>query len=1411
MTEPFATAHVAAELDWNDLDSELQRRVTEAAEKARKTLQENLDKWTLSVKVKLEPSIADFRRAARLALRELELTKEVKLRTSAAELKRWADNLKERIGRQSFTASVRPTVNTARFPREMQAALRQISRLFDFTIPVRPTVDTTRFPRELQRKLREMSRLFDFTIPVRVELDLATARARLESFLRERSMQVRVQLIGLDRLRNLRVPDMATLAGNVTKAASAMAVLGGAAGAALGAVGALGVGLAALGPAAMAGISTVAVGLSGIKDAFSALSAAEEAASTDAKATAKATKTATDQLTSAERARRDAVRDSRQAERDLTTARRDAQKAIRDLNLEVRGGVLSEKEAQLDLRDARRELANLKPGDDYERAQLRVAKAEQTLIETRYRNHDLAEKQAEANAKGVEGSDLVTAAQERLASAQERVDETTKAVADAQAALAEAASGASTSQEKAARKLAELSPNARAWVLEMRELKSTWNELVADPTQDALFAGSAQGIRELAEAALPTLGHGMTAVATELNALTRDFAAFWKAPENLAGIESIFTGTASFIRGMGPGLQQATQGFLSLGKAFEPVAQQVGASVGGLLGQIGAAFTQTFASGELTQLIGNFGSILNGLGQGLNPLIQGLVRAGNLIGPHLGPMLAQLGASLGQLAVPLGQLGATFLQTITPLLPQISAFAGQIAVALQPLLPILGQIASAVLGALEPAIGPLSQVAQIVGGALAQAISALAPSIGPLSTAFASLVSAAAPIVPVLAEIAGGLLAALAPALQTIFEAAAPVIRQIADLMLPVFRQLQPILAQVAGQIAYALVSAIEQLAPYIPQMAASFSQLVMALAPLMPQLVEIALSLLPPLLDIVIAILPQIQTMIDVFTWLATHVLGGLVVPVLRLFSENLGSAMSFAASAITTARDTIGGALSKMGEYFGGLGGTVSEVWDRIVRVIKRAVREIGEFLVDLPEIDIPKIPGFTDSKIRIGFGNIGQNMIAWANSPGAATGGRLIRGPGTGTSDSIPALLDGRMPLRVANGEFISTADAYRRGAPLLWALNNGWTPSPEFLRMLVSGTPGFAQGGLVSAKELIEFAKGVDGKPYEWGGVNWGDCSAAVAALANFATGRDPFGSRFATGNMGQVLADMGAQPGLGPKGSLNIGWFNGGPYGGHTSATLPNGVAFEMGGERGNGQYGGRAAHANDPMYTDHAHFPPEFFLGGDPGTVGGTSGGRPSKLNALGGGASSGGTSGGSGTSGGPSSSSSSSSSGGSSTTGGGGVTEVFVTNWPASIAATAPATVGDASQAAAQAALDQTGVPVIGATGEPPIPDLNIGTAGPATGIAAANAWAAQQDWAGQAQNWAVDALKSIIGEAADPFGLKPLTDMGIDRGVQALQSIKVADTMNFYGMDPQKVADETGRMLRDRMTPVAETYRAG
>ena len=54
--------------------------------------------------------------------------------------------------------------------------------------------------------------------------------------------------------------------------------------------------------------------------------------------------------------------------------------------------------------------------------------------------------------------------------------------------------------------------------------------------------------------------------------------------------------------------------------------------------------------------------------------------------------------------------------------------------------------------------------------------------------------------------------------------------------------------------------------------------------------------------------------------------------------------------------------------------------------------------------------------------GFGSGG----GIASLGGYSDGGRLLRGPGDGMSDNIPANISGKQPARLADGEFVVPAD-------------------------------------------------------------------------------------------------------------------------------------------------------------------------------------------------------------------------------------------------------------------------------------------------------------------------------------------------------------------------------------------------
>ena len=263
-------------------------------------------------------------------------------------------------------------------------------------------------------------------------------------------------------------------------------------------------------------------------------------------------------------------------------------------------------------------------------------------------------------------------------------------------------------------------------------------------------------------------------------------------------------------------------------------------------------------------------------------------------------------------------------------------------------------------------------------------------------------------------------------------------------------------------------------------------------------------------------------------------------------------------------------------------------------------QGVNESKSWLDSIPPLKSVRVvfnavyQGFRD---MIGGGE--QHGGAWDGTrslPRFATGGhsgyRLpTTGPGTEITDGFIAFNRDNVPAaRLDAGEWIinrRSSDKYNKE---LAAINAGTFPK----------LPGYADGGRADAKDLLEFVHGrgghgqsrsLEGAPYVWGGVNWGDCSGAMAAIARFAVGLAPFAGRFATGNQRSALLDLGFKLGRGSDGDLRFGWKNGGPGGGHTSGTLPDGTNVEMGGGRGNGQIGGNAAPASHGQYTDHAYLP----------------------------------------------------------------------------------------------------------------------------------------------------------------------------------------------------------------------------
>lgn len=220
-----------------------------------------------------------------------------------------------------------------------------------------------------------------------------------------------------------------------------------------------------------------------------------------------------------------------------------------------------------------------------------------------------------------------------------------------------------------------------------------------------------------------------------------------------------------------------------------------------------------------------------------------------------------------------------------------------------------------------------------------------------------------------------------------------------------------------------------------------------------------------------------------------------------------------------------------------------------------------------------------------------------------PAFARGGVLPSVPGFTKNDRDPILgwsKEKKQPIaRVEPGEFIVNRDATKKYGRLLAAINGGKLNG----KMGDMGLPGYANGGVVGYDELLRFFKGqsvrgqqasrsLEGAPYVFGGSNWGDCSSTQGQGALFTVGKPATHGRFmATMDAASKLSSIGFRRGRSSqKNAYEIAFFNGGPWGGHTSGTLYDtngkGTNVEMGGGRGNGQIGGAAAGARHSQYTD---------------------------------------------------------------------------------------------------------------------------------------------------------------------------------------------------------------------------------
>ena len=638
------------------------------------------------------------------------------------------------------------------------------------------------------------------TARIRVELDGAEeAEARLALLARNRTAHINVNVNGGNFTQiNNNITNITNNAGRAERGLSSMGAVrfGGLAAAitalvpalvgAIGAASALGGVLAGIG-------GTAAVGLAGVGDAFKAMGDAANTSASDATAAANRITDAQDGVRRAQEGVADAQRDAKQAQDDLNDSYEKASRALRDMNDQLADAELSQEGAEIALARAQEARAKTygdgkSTGLDRAEADLRVKEAQQRLKEAKSTTADQREDTAEANAKGIGGSDIVTDAQQKKLKADQALVNAQADLAKSMRDLADAQKGASAGADKYAEALAKLSPNARDFVTQMKALAPEWKNLRL-AVQDRMFDGLGASVTQFAQQTMPGLRTTMTGIAGYMNGAFKDtLSSLSGAFQQMAAdgtMQRFIDGIGGALQGMAPMVTGIVQMVTDATAAAGPALGQFFSVLGTTLGQLGPSLGQIGA-----QLLNALTPVLPVLGQLIQAISTGL---GPALGP-LGNLIASLGTALVPLAKPLGDLITALANGLAPILPSLGKLLGDLVAAvvplidpfmqllnaiLQPLISIISTVVAALAPfiqqlatALKPvidAIAPvLAQVGQTIGTVLAQAIKDLTPVMVPLIEAFLKLVEAFLPMLPPMQELAMKMLPVLVEGMKLI-------------------------------------------------------------------------------------------------------------------------------------------------------------------------------------------------------------------------------------------------------------------------------------------------------------------------------------------------------------------------------------------------------------------------------------------------------------------------------------------------------------------------------------------------------------------------------------------------------------------------------------------------------------------
>lgn len=393
------------------------------------------------------------------------------------------------------------------------------------------------------------------------------------------------------------------------------------------------------------------IGLDGISDAYSAVSAAAKSSGADQASHAQAVESATRSMTSA-------VREEKTAQDDVARARKDAARQLEDLNDTLRDGSISEARLRLELQDAQDKLATgtFSSSNAYMQQQLTVIDLQQQLNEKHKDNGRLVQDANDARAKGVEGNDKVIAAENRLASA-------TSAAAAGQEALNKANADSSAAAKKADEATKNLGPNARNLIDTLQILEPVYRGFVR-ALQEPLLAGIGPQLQGAVNAILPVITPGLQGIARAFNTVFGDVLKMFQDPVFLATVKNITDNIGTAFRNLAPAVAPFVKAFADLASTGSDFLPGLASGLTDMAKSFSKFVADAQANGSLKEFINGALDAFRQLAPLLPELIRqfaGLIPLGRKELPGMVDALRALIRAIDPLAYTLSILGPNFV------------------------------------------------------------------------------------------------------------------------------------------------------------------------------------------------------------------------------------------------------------------------------------------------------------------------------------------------------------------------------------------------------------------------------------------------------------------------------------------------------------------------------------------------------------------------------------------------------------------------------------------------------------------------------------------------------------------------------------------------------------------------------